>query len=667
MKFFLSGLLISILVGISLFIYTKNIYSEKSIFSINSNYNTYLFSDNSEIIPPKFQYVSLKDVPTDLIFVLLWSEDRDFFGHPGFDLIGLIRSIITNIKSGTSFGGSTLTQQTIKNIYLTHEKSINRKILELFLSFWVERSYTKNEILESYINIAYLGNDINGFGAAAKRYFGKDLKNLNLTEISILVGILNSPEYFNPYKYPLKAKNQGLLILNSLLESQMITNEEYKNYTYILNNLSFKKRTFDENNLQILLAIKSEEANLNLSGGGYIIKSTIDRDLFEFTKNSWEASQSAIVLDNKTGKILSFFGSQYDVFFSNRQIGSTIKPFYYLLALEKGYNFDTKLLDEPFKIGDWTPKNFEKTFKGSVTLKEALINSINIPSIHLFLDLETDPLKSVEKVENFLTDIGIKGYYPHDITISLGTLESNVYNIARAFSIFPNYGIIPKYYIIQEIYDKNGNLIYKKTPQIEKKITYISNKSYSLMNELLESVVKEGTAKNLFINNNNFHGKTGTSDNSVWFSGYDGKINVSVRKDGKFLLSTTHAIPIARTILKNYYYYNSNVKVPKYNFSVVVDLKNSFDELLDVFNNKYYSKSLYIKNIQNYEFLFPDLYLKNYKNVSELNHKLFEFDSSNINSYIKNLDFGDKKVFNDFTKEKFYIDIFFPELYYYIK
>ncbi|MBM7559462.1 membrane peptidoglycan carboxypeptidase [Marinitoga litoralis] len=602
-----------------------------------------------------------------MIFVLLWSEDRDFFGHPGFDLIGLIRSIITNIKSGTSFGGSTLTQQTIKNIYLTHEKSINRKILELFLSFWVERSYTKNEILESYINIAYLGNDINGFGAAAKRYFGKDLKNLNLTEISILVGILNSPEYFNPYKYPLKAKNQGLLILNSLLESQMITNEEYKNYTYILNNLSFKKRTFDENNLQILLAIKSEEANLNLSGGGYIIKSTIDRDLFEFTKNSWEASQSAIVLDNKTGKILSFFGSQYDVFFSNRQIGSTIKPFYYLLALEKGYNFDTKLLDEPFKIGDWTPKNFEKTFKGSVTLKEALINSINIPSIHLFLDLETDPLKSVEKVENFLTDIGIKGYYPHDITISLGTLESNVYNIARAFSIFPNYGIIPKYYIIQEIYDKNGNLIYKKTPQIEKKITYISNKSYSLMNELLESVVKEGTAKNLFINNNNFHGKTGTSDNSVWFSGYDGKINVSVRKDGKFLLSTTHAIPIARTILKNYYYYNSNVKVPKYNFSVVVDLKNSFDELLDVFNNKYYSKSLYIKNIQNYEFLFPDLYLKNYKNVSELNHKLFEFDSSNINSYIKNLDFGDKKVFNDFTKEKFYIDIFFPELYYYIK
>ncbi|KAF2956071.1 transglycosylase domain-containing protein [Marinitoga sp. 38H-ov] len=665
MKFFLSGLLISIMIGISLFIYTKNIFSEKSIFSINSNYNTYLFSDNSEISPPKFQYVNLKDAPIDLIFVLLWSEDRDFFGHPGFDLKGLIRSIIINLKNGTSFGGSTLTQQIIKNIYLSQEKLITRKILEIFLSFWVEKSYTKNEILESYINMAYLGNDITGFGAAAKRYFGKDLKDLNLTEISILVGILNSPEYYNPYKYPLKAKKQGLIILNSLLEKQIITNEDYKKYTYILNNISFKKSYLDDSNLQILLAIKSEEANINLNGGGYIVKSTINRDLFEMTKNSWEASQSAIVLDNKTGKILTFLGSQYDVFYSNRQIGSTIKPFYYLLAIEKGYNFDTKLLDEPFKIGDWAPKNFEKTFKGYVTLKDALINSINIPSIHLFLDLETNPTKSVEIVEKFLNDIGIEGYYPHDITISLGTVESNVYNIAKAYSIFPNYGLIPEYYIIQEIYDKNGNIIYKKTPKIDKKITSISNKSYSLMNELLESVVKEGTAKNLFVENLNFHGKTGTSDNSVWFSGYDGKINISVRKDGKFLLSTTHAIPIAKNILKNYFYYNSNIKVPKYNFDGFVDLENSFEELLNIFNNKNLSKNLYLKNIQNYEFLFPDLFLENYKN--NLDKKLFEFDISNINSYIQNLDLGDKKIFNKFIKEKLFIDIYFPELYYNIK
>lgn len=672
MKYFLSGIIIVLITGIALFSYTFTIFEKKSIFSINSNYNTYVFSNGNEILPPKFKYVKLSEAPIDLVFLLLWSEDRDFFGHPGFNLKGFTRAIITNLTHGTSYGGSTITQQVIKNIYLSQKKVITRKILEIFLSFWVEKTYTKNEILESYINIAYLGNDINGFGAAAERYFGKNLKNLNLAEISILVGIINAPEYYNPYKYPLRAKNQGLIILNSLFNNQIISKDEYKTYTQLLNNISFKKIFFDENNFQLLLAIKNEESKLNLNGGGYIVKTTIDKDLFETIKTTWDSSQSAIIIDNKSGKIVSFFGNQYDVFFSNKQVGSTIKPFYYLLALNKGFTPSTLLIDEPMKIGEWTPQNFEKTFKGKVTLKDALIHSINIPSIHVFLSLENTPQKAISTVEKFLESIGIKGFYPHDITLSLGTLESNVYNIARAFSIFPNYGLIPKTYLIEEIYDKMGNLVYKKSPEIDRKIQKIgdkkiSNESYSLINELLADVVKEGTAKNLFSKNVEFHGKTGTAEHSVWFSGYDGKIVISTRKDGKFLLSTRHAIPIAKKILNIYYSYTPVIKVPK----LYIDIfKNTSKDIFETFisdkfdiSNLYISKKNYIENIQNFEFLFPDISFKYKKKIEKNTYHLFEIEIDNIKEYKNSLDLGKNDIYNTFIKEKFFLDFYFPDLF----
>ncbi|GAB6188303.1 transglycosylase domain-containing protein [Marinitoga arctica] len=671
MKYFLSGIIIVLIIGIMLFSYTYTIFLKKSIFSINSNYNTYVFSNENEILPPKFKYVKLSETPIDLIFTLLWSEDRDFFGHPGFNLKGFTRAIITNLTQGTSYGGSTITQQVVKNIYLSQRKIISRKILEIFLSFWVEKNYTKNEILESYINIAYLGNNINGFGAAAERYFGKNLNNLNLAEISVLVGIINAPEYYNPYKYPLRAKNQGLIILNSLFNNLIISKDEYKSYTQLLNNINFKKIFFDENNFQLLLAIKNEEKNLNLNGGGYIIKSTIDKDLFETIKATWESSQSAIIMDNKTGKIISFFGNQYDVFYSNRQIGSTIKPFYYLLALNKGFNINTPLLDEPMKIGDWAPQNFEKTFKGKVSLRDALIHSINIPSIHVFLSLENTPEKAIFTVKNFLKEIGINGFYPNDITLSLGTLESNVYNIAKAYSIFPNYGLIPKYYLIEEIYDKKGNLIYKKSPEIDKKIQNVSNKSYSLINDLLKDVVNEGTAKTLFSKNTDFHGKTGTAEYSVWFSGYDGKIVISTRKDGKFLLSTKHAIPIARKILNNFYSYTSIVKVPTF---YVNSINSKSQDMFETFisnkfniSNLYLSKKNYIVNIQNYEFLFPDLFIKYKENIEKNTIHMFEKDKNNIKEYKNSLDLGEENTYNNFINEKFFLDYYFPDLFNVIK
>ncbi|KLO23968.1 MULTISPECIES: transglycosylase domain-containing protein [unclassified Marinitoga] len=670
MKYFLSGIFTVLIIAIVLFIYTFNIFANKSIFSINNNYNTYVFSNGNEILPPKFIYTKLSETPINLLFILLWSEDRDFFGHPGFNLKGTLRSIITNIKSGTTYGGSTITQQVVKNVYLSQKKRISRKILEIFLSFWVEHYYTKNDILEAYINIAYLGNDINGFGAAAKRYFGKDLKDLNLAEISILVGIINAPEYYNPYKYPSRAKEQGLIILNSLKNNKLLSDDEYKIYTQQLSNIIFKKVFFDKNNLQLLLAIKSEESKIKLHGGGYIVKSTINRDLFETIKNSWQSSQSAIILDNKTGKVLSFFGSQYDTFYSNRQIGSTIKPFYYLLALNKGYNINDPLTDEPLKIGNWSPKNFDKKFRGEVTLEKALIDSINIPSINLFRNLENTTQKSIFVVTDFLKKIGINGFYPDDITLSLGTLESNVYNIARAFSIFPNYGIIPDFYIIEEIYDKNGNLIYKKIPKIDRKIQNINNNSYNIMNKLLKKVVLEGTAKTLFSVKKEFYGKTGTAESSVWFTGYDGKITISVRKDGKFLLSTTHAIPLARKILSNYYSYNSLEKVPIFNYFLISSSKNIIDNFISEFTTKDYlsiSKKNYIKFIQNIELLFPDEFIKEYENLSENLKNLFELDTLTIKKYINLMDLQEPSIYNYFFKEKLFLDYYFPDLYNKIK
>jgi len=562
-KSFIIGFFTGIAIFFALFFYVYGYYSDStSIFLVDSKYNTYLFDNGEQILSTKYKYVKLDEMPSELIYFLLWTEDREFYEHNGINIKALTRAALTNIKNFSIVqGGSTLTQQLAKTVYLTNERTIKRKIMDIMLAFFLERSYTKEEILEAYMNSVYLGNDISGFGAAAERYYGKELENLSYEEMLVLIGIINGPEVYNPYKYPERAKNQGMIVLNSLPNNFII--EEKDIVKEKIDKMVFYPQTYDERYLNLIYRIKAEEEDIGLKGGGYTVKTTFNKNLFDSV--TIDSSTSAIVINNKTGEILSFWGGEYDVFYSQQQVGSAMKPFYYLLALENGYDKDTTLPDQPMKFGDWAPENFDKTYRGTVTLEEALVDSINIPSIYLASHIDISPQRSIETIKNFLSNVvGVQGKYPNDLTLALGTVETSPYELTKAYSIFPNYGIIPSPYIISEVYDKKGNLIYKRYPNVERKIEDISNDSYATMNTLMRKVVLEGTGQRANVLDLDLHGKTGTSDLSAWFIGYTGSEVLSTMVKGEDLLSSYTAVPRAKEIATSLLYYGQSEEVYVY-------------------------------------------------------------------------------------------------------
>lgn len=616
---FAVGFIIGISIFFIIFFYIYNYYNNSfSIFLVDSNYNTYLFDNQEVILPTKYKYVKLEDIPVEMLYFLLWSEDREFYEHNGINVKAMTRAALTNIRNLSIVqGGSTLTQQLAKTVYLTNERSYKRKIMDIMLAFFLERSYTKEEILEAYVNSVYLGNDISGVGAASQRYYGKEVKDLSYAEMFILIGIINGPEIFNPYRYPERAKEQGLIVLNSLPDKNIFieNTEEIKKE---IESISFDPPPYKDKYLNLVYKVKAEEQILGLTGGGYTVKTTINKGIYDSV--TLDSDSSAILINNKTGEILSFWGGEYDVFYSNQLIGSAIKPFYYLLALEKGYNKDTKLPDQPMKFGDWEPQNFDKTFRGTVTLEEALIDSINIPSIYLAMHIDISPQKSIESIKNFLmSDVGLKGKYPDDLTISLGTVETNPYELTKAYTIFPNYGLIPETYIISEVYDRKGNLIYKRYPQIENRITDISNQAFSEINNLLRRVVLEGTGRRANIVDLDLHGKTGTSDLSAWFIGYTGSESLSTMVKGEDLLSSTNAVPIARDIATSILYFGQKDEVYVYLSLDALQQKVSFFDNPIEFISTGSEVITYLNSIK-FDYSFKELEMKVNDAIEEIKY-----------------------------------------------
>jgi membrane peptidoglycan carboxypeptidase len=564
-----------------------------------------------------------------------------------------------------SQGGSTLTQQLAKTLYLTYERTAKRKILDIMLSFFIERSYTKDEILEAYVNSVYLGNDISGFAAASRRYFEKDINELNIYEKALLVGIINKPVYANPYKYPEEARYEAKILLESLEENNPVFKVD-SNFISEVENIDIYPLNYNEEYLDLIYSIKEKEEELNLKGGGYTIKTTFNRDLFNSI--SPKASQTAIVINNKTGEIKSFWGGEYSVFQSKKQIGSSVKPFYYALAIDKGFNLNTILPDKKMSFGGWEPENYDKKFRGEIELSQALIHSINIPSIYLASHIENSPTKSVEKIKTFLKEeLEIEANYPNDLTIALGTLETNPFNMVKAINIFPNYGIIPEIYAIGEIYDRKGNLIYKNYPTIDKRLNSLSVETYSAINQLLRRVVTEGSAQRANIEGIDLHGKTGSPELSAWFVGYTGNKSISVRIDGKNLLSSSSSVPFTRLIAENFIYTGYNSEVPTYINTSNIEQKADFFNDPVIFLSKGYDFEEYLekkkfqedpeslktkieKIIDDLEYIYPEI-SKKLKDWISLN--LVDFIDSpysfiqngyDLETYLENLNLNPENV-----------------------
>ncbi|PLV58365.1 transglycosylase domain-containing protein [Thermotoga sp. KOL6] len=513
------------------------------------------YNDGTPLFISRNMWIDLSHVPETFIEMLLTSEDEDFYEHPGFDLKGFLRAIIVDIKTMSfSQGGSTLTQQLARSLYLSMDKSVIRKLKEIFIALWLERIRTKDEILEMYINSVYMGNGIYGFQTAAHYYFGKDLSELSVSEMAILVALIKSPENFNPLKNPDLSKKRAKVVLDRMLSEGKIGKTEYKRYVSELEKLEFHpcQITVDE---ELFWRIVREAQNIGFSldelRHGYKVFLTLDRELQELVfRNIQDVKTAFVGIKTKTGEIVAFRGVGIQYGTGWRQVGSAIKPLYYYYALLKGVNPTDLLLDLPIKIDDWKPENFEKDYRGIVSFKEALVDSRNIPSVLLYSHIQPENVKTF-----IIENLKLRSRYPDDLTASLGTVETSPEELVKVFAAIFNGGIVLEPYMIDRIEDRNSRVVYSGSPKVVSTVPAFvrtPQEASGIMKWIMKEVVERGTGVRARISGKIIAGKTGTAENNAWFIGGDDEYILALVKDGKELLGGRDCAPVWKNIVMNW-------------------------------------------------------------------------------------------------------------------
>lgn len=453
---------------------------------LNKNRYLKLYDNNEEIYYQTINdyaghYVSLNNVSEYFKNSIVAIEDHRFYQHRGFDPIGILRAIKTNIATqDKSQGASTISQQYARLLYLTNEKSWSRKIKEAFLTMQLETHLSKDLILEGYINNVYFGHGIYGIENAAQYFYGKSAKDLDLNESSMLAGIVNGPSYFSPLNDETNARKRQIIVLDALVSSKKITKEQKQQVINSPLNLASEHK-IDENlsNYFYKDTVIDELEELGYYNNTYLnqglnIYTTFDENYQKileqsaenYTKDS-EVETSSIVVEPYTSKILALIGgkdyalSQFNrATKAKRQIGSTIKPLLYYQAIENGFTPTTKFLNEPttFKLEDnttYSPSNYNNKYAyKEITLAQAIAVSDNIFAVKTHLFLGVNNLASLIKKFN-IQEVNANA------SLALGTLNSNVYNLANMYNTLASEGIYNHLYTIEKITNDKGDIIYQ--------------------------------------------------------------------------------------------------------------------------------------------------------------------------------------------------------------
>jgi penicillin-binding protein 1A len=541
----------AILSGLFLQILTQ-LPNVEAISIYSPSETTEIYASNGTILAKLHREENRYVVPLEKIAPILQKaviaiEDERFYQHRGIDYQGILRAAVTNItKKRIHEGGSTITQQLARNLFLTKKKTITRKIAEMFLALQIERRYTKAEILELYLNQIYWGHNAYGIESAANVYFNKHASELNLAEASLLAGIIEGPEKFSPYKNMEGARSRQAVVLSKMVELGMITAASAnaaKMQPVILstetpNKYKFVAPYFTTYVIQQLIDKYGEYTVYN---GGLRVYTTIDlnkqgiadevvRKFVQDEGETYNFSQAALVsLDPRTGYIkamvggISFEASEFNrAWQSKRQPGSSFKPFVYTAAMEMGVSPGYILEDSPatYEVpadewnpeGKWEPKNFDEKFRGKVTLREALERSLNIPSVRLLDKIGVASAIDVAK------RMGIKSPLKRSLGLTLGISEVNLLEMASAFGVFANGGIRVEPTAITRIEGRNGQLIYKHTIS-EKRA--LSKNIAAVMVDMMQGVLLRGTGVRGNIDRP-AGAKTGTTEEfkDAWFIGY---------------------------------------------------------------------------------------------------------------------------------------------------
>ena len=483
--------------------------------------------------------VTFNEIPKFLIEALVATEDRRFFQHWGIDPLSLARAAIVNLKQGKiKQGGSTLTQQLAKNLFLVFDRSVERKVRELLLALWLEMSFTKEQILTLYLNRVYFGSGVFGLRAAAEYYFGKSVSDLRLNEAAMLIGILKAPSKYNPRTNFSLAKKRTTQVLNNMMRAgfleKNILRKHVKYRVKIKPQLNLQKGTW-------YFADWIRERAKAYSNNVYSNKrvfTTLDLSLQKKAEaalanqlnrsNSNKQLEGAVVVLDATGKVLAmvggrnYFKSKFNrATQSRRQPGSVFKPVVFLAALSKGLSPETVISDQPLEIGSWRPKNFDGVYRTQVSLRQALQMSYNLATVRLS-----------EKIGRDLTikmayRLGINAKLDNKPSLALGSSGVSLINMTAAYVAISNGGFPVEPYGISSIETEKGELIYARREQAATPIA--SPKVMADMNLMLEDVIARGTGKKANIGRT-AAGKTGTSQDyrDAWFIGYSEGLTVGV-------------------------------------------------------------------------------------------------------------------------------------------
>ncbi|MBF2052533.1 MAG: penicillin-binding protein [Candidatus Sericytochromatia bacterium] len=524
----------------------------------------------------RYDPVPINELPKHVQDAVISAEDRRFWQHEGVDFLGLMRAIYINLRHREArMGASTITQQLIKNLFLSAERTAERKIAEALLAFQLENKYTKHQILEMYLNLVFLGHNVYGVEAASQVYFGKSARQITPAEAALLAGIIRSPEYFSPYHRPDKANALKEIVLNQMAEDERITPEQHtealgQQIKLVGLRTSYPHPYFLD---YVMVDLREKLGDSAARQGGWKVYTTMDptlqregerllaADLARLKRSG--ASQAALVaIDPRNGHIRTLVGgvdyaqSQFNrAFQAQRQVGSTFKPFVYLAGFEKGMQLNDTLKDEATSFGGYRPRNWDRRFRGEVTLMQALTWSINIPTVRLAHQL------GIYNVIDTANRAGVSSPIAADLTSALGSSEMNLLELTGAYASFASGGLRVQPTAIVKIADSAGNVVWEHTPPRERAF---DKNAVGLLNAALKNVINAGTGTGAQIGRP-AAGKTGTTDQAydTWFVGYvpqlvtgvwAGNDNPSPTKGGggstcaplwrQFMLSAVRRLPV---------------------------------------------------------------------------------------------------------------------------
>lgn len=477
-------------------------------------------------------HIRLKHMPRYLINAVLATEDRRFRSHYGVDPVGLLRAMVKNARAGGVVeGGSTITQQLAKNVFLTPERTINRKIQEAILAVYLETQLSKNEILELYLNRVYFGAGTYGVEAASKRYFGKSARNVSVAEAALLAGLLKAPSRYAPTRSPRLAEERASIVLANMVDAKLLTSAKamaaISQPATVRNPSGITGYEYAADwVMEILPGLMGEWQS------DVIVETTIDpvlqrkaqelvgKTMAEKGPARKAGQAAALVLDTK-GAVKALIGgksyreSQYNrVVKSHRQPGSAFKPFVYLAALESGLTPDTLIEDKPVNINGWRPKNYKKKYLGAITMREALAKSVNTVAVRLTMEAGR------WRVMRTAHRLGIESEIHNNPSLALGTAEVTLLELVSSYVPFANGGFVTAPHIVSRIRTPKGKTVYKRLTTGRPRAVALPY--VAAMNDMLRTTITRGTGRRAALPDRPAAGKTGTTQKfrDAWFVGY---------------------------------------------------------------------------------------------------------------------------------------------------